>query len=737
MLSISQGSGVAKLALPLIVALFSLTTVSSSKPDSNLQAATADPAKASPEELGRARAAADIKAGTVRILYYGKPWSLGKPLVDDATGLKVEIMEGCVVTAEFVAETDAYNAAMREWARQPNHPAGKPALSEADYVRAVQEHEFLTLTLEQRQAAAQRALADISGDAYKALLEKDKAAAQDRIRLLGELKAEAAIPRLIELVAYKRIYGDGRSARESLNSYGLPRPIDPKLDGELPAVHALKAIGPRCLEPCYLALDSATTPDTDVTCLATVIANLETDKDAALARAARIPNDARRTRVTNLFKSWSANWPATWPEPKQKPAAGQAATITPEEFMVRSEKAMAAVAARCKDDATLKPLANVQTRRASYGTTLVLVAGTPDLWEDVPADSTRTFRSGGYVAVSAYTKVGKDWEPGTPRAAPVGCFYELTWLWSPESPYAILVTTRTSDDKAQGRLTRIAEEEFARAGIAMPEKGPLPLSPLRELGFSVTRDAGAPGNPVVLLKYSGPSKGAALSDAAMKEFGRLTGLKYLDLTGVKVTDAVLEAVCRVEGLEELTCDEFDATGVSLKVLGRLQHLRDLRLRGGTVTDACLKDIGNLKGLRRLLLESTAITDVGAKEIGQLGGLQTLILSGSKLTDAGLKDIARNGGLQELGLRRTGITDAGLAELKDLWELWELDINGTAVTDAGLKELKGLPKLRALNVVGTKVTDDGVKELRKTMPSYARVEGPAPSPPRTPPAIRYD
>jgi len=68
----------------------------------------------SPADRGIARARKDIAEGNVRILYYGKPWSAGKPLVDDASGLPVEIVEGCCVTAEFVQETDAYNQTMRE-----------------------------------------------------------------------------------------------------------------------------------------------------------------------------------------------------------------------------------------------------------------------------------------------------------------------------------------------------------------------------------------------------------------------------------------------------------------------------------------------------------------------------------------------------------------------------------------------------------------------------------------------
>ncbi len=67
----------------------------------------------SPAEMGVLRAREDIAKGKRRILYYGKPWSVGKPLIDDASGLPVEIVEGCAVTREFVGETDAYNRTMR------------------------------------------------------------------------------------------------------------------------------------------------------------------------------------------------------------------------------------------------------------------------------------------------------------------------------------------------------------------------------------------------------------------------------------------------------------------------------------------------------------------------------------------------------------------------------------------------------------------------------------------------
>jgi hypothetical protein len=70
-------------------------------------------AVAAAKERGTATAAKDINAGTLRILYFGKPWSAGRPLVDDATGYRVQVLAGCVVTEPFVAEVEAYNSAVR------------------------------------------------------------------------------------------------------------------------------------------------------------------------------------------------------------------------------------------------------------------------------------------------------------------------------------------------------------------------------------------------------------------------------------------------------------------------------------------------------------------------------------------------------------------------------------------------------------------------------------------------
>lgn len=73
---------------------------------------TSPAAIAKARERGAASAARDIKEGTLRILYYGLPWGMNKPLVDEKTGWRIQVVGGCTVMEPFRAEVEAYNNAM-------------------------------------------------------------------------------------------------------------------------------------------------------------------------------------------------------------------------------------------------------------------------------------------------------------------------------------------------------------------------------------------------------------------------------------------------------------------------------------------------------------------------------------------------------------------------------------------------------------------------------------------------
>ncbi len=103
--------------LVLVTTMAWLPALAEDSPISSLQVSTNNSPKciAAAKERGAATAAKDIKAGKLRILHFGQPWSANKPLVDEATGYRVQIIADCIVGKEFAAEVEAYNRSMREW----------------------------------------------------------------------------------------------------------------------------------------------------------------------------------------------------------------------------------------------------------------------------------------------------------------------------------------------------------------------------------------------------------------------------------------------------------------------------------------------------------------------------------------------------------------------------------------------------------------------------------------------
>jgi hypothetical protein len=77
-----------------------------------------DTAIVKPAELARTHAAIDIRSDLKRVLYYGKPWSQGKALIDEETGYPITVAAGCAVTKDFVDFVEGYNATVREYFRK-------------------------------------------------------------------------------------------------------------------------------------------------------------------------------------------------------------------------------------------------------------------------------------------------------------------------------------------------------------------------------------------------------------------------------------------------------------------------------------------------------------------------------------------------------------------------------------------------------------------------------------------
>jgi len=64
---------------------------------------------------GAENAAKDIRAGTLRIFFLEKSWPSGKPLIDEMTGYRLELVAETNPGAILAAEVEAYNQVMRDW----------------------------------------------------------------------------------------------------------------------------------------------------------------------------------------------------------------------------------------------------------------------------------------------------------------------------------------------------------------------------------------------------------------------------------------------------------------------------------------------------------------------------------------------------------------------------------------------------------------------------------------------
>ncbi|MCO8124060.1 hypothetical protein NHH03_20115 [Stieleria sp. TO1_6] len=266
--------------------------------------------------------------------------------------------------------------------------------------------------------------------------------------------------------------------------------------------------------------------------------------------------------------------------------------------------------------------------------------------------------------------------------------------------------------------------------------------------------------------------GTALTDAELKNVGRISSLENLDLRGcgvtdlglatltdlghlksikfsgsdgvTQVTDVGLEKLSALKTLKVIALDFLPISDKGLKSIAKLTELRELYLAGTKITDASASTIGSFSQLSKLRVASTAIGDAGVTQLAGLSGLVELDVSDcpgisdkalpvmlgiGKLTklnlystaigDAGwdlaAEQLPGEPPLQWLNVDKTPLTDASLATISRFQGLTFLHLGSTAVTDAGLPSLADLEKLQKLIVTRTAVTADGVKQLQSSLP----------------------
>ncbi len=244
-------------------------------------------------------------------------------------------------------------------------------------------------------------------------------------------------------------------------------------------------------------------------------------------------------------------------------------------------------------------------------------------------------------------------------------------------------------------------------------------------------------------------RGCTLSDAAMTEVGRLTGLKVLRLSGKNGKTTVaddgmkplaalkslkvlaldnlwvgkpgIEHLAGLTELEELYLAETLVDDETVGLIAKFPKLKKLRLSRTSVGDAALAELKNCKFLEELdFSENSVITDVGMESLGAITSLKKLNLWRVQISDTGAMALAPLTNLQWLNLDNTKLSDAGLPTLKNMTQLTFLHIGSTQITDVGAPALFHLKSLKDLKITRTALaaSEPALAELKKNLPTTA-------------------
>lgn len=229
---------------------------------------------------------------------------------------------------------------------------------------------------------------------------------------------------------------------------------------------------------------------------------------------------------------------------------------------------------------------------------------------------------------------------------------------------------------------------------------------LNRLGGAVTRDAKAPGNPVVGVRLFKDD----VTDDDLKDLAQFPQLRSLKISSKPFTGTGFAALAKIP-LEELDLEfSWAITGDGLKEIAKFKTLKTLHLCQGTFADADLPVLAALDNVEEFSLTSSHVKDVGnGKALAGMKKLRKLDVSNSRVGDGAMEKVAENNPeLRELKLYGSGVTDLGYKYVGRMKNLEDLACSYD-IRDTGLKELAGLSRLKKLSVWNSSVSVEAVAQ----------------------------
>jgi hypothetical protein len=225
----------------------------------------------------------------------------------------------------------------------------------------------------------------------------------------------------------------------------------------------------------------------------------------------------------------------------------------------------------------------------------------------------------------------------------------------------------------------------------------------------------------------GGSRG--VTDAGMRQLGKLSRLRHLDLSGANITDRGLEVLSLLPELETVSLAWTRVTDTGAAHLAGCARLVSVNLQGTATGNGALRALAGKAHLSQLR-SGNAVTDAGLAILREIpvfkswhggepkmgltsydAGPNYLLLRGS-FTDRGMEQLEELAGLFALNLDASElqISEAGLAPLVELPNLGWLAVDAT---DASMSYIAKMPRLRFLGCQDTVASDHGFMVLSQS------------------------
>lgn len=181
---------------------------------------------------------------------------------------------------------------------------------------------------------------------------------------------------------------------------------------------------------------------------------------------------------------------------------------------------------------------------------------------------------------------------------------------------------------------------------------------------------------------------------AMKEVGRLNGLKELLLDKSDVQDSMLTGL-NLASLNRLDCNLTPVKGGFLGSLNA-KHLHTLRLNESSLNENNLKYLDRFPELEFLTVKHCRISTVGLDFIcTRAPNIRVLDLGDNNL-----------------------INDDNIGRLTQLKKLCHLTVVGTKISNVGLKKLTAVKSLQEVTLPKNSYSDNELAEIKKLLPGVA-------------------